>query len=108
MKRRLLGAAVGPLMGAAVGLLLLGEPAAAQQARCLRDALGELYCARDPLGVTVLDNLGVVRCAPGSCVDVDGVWVCATRPGGKARLNGEGPVCDGGCGNPVTTDCEHQ
>ena len=96
------------LIGAIVGLFLLAEPVAAQQARCLRDTLGELYCARDPQGVTVLDNLGVVRCAPGRCVDVEGVWACATEPGGKARLDPEGPVCDGGCGNPNATDCEHQ
>jgi hypothetical protein len=96
------------LIGAVMGFLLLAEPAAAQQARCLRDALGELYCARDPQGFAVLDNLGVVRCAPGSCVDVNGVWVCATQPGGTARLDPEGPVCSGGCGNPNTTDCEHQ
>lgn len=87
---------------------LLAAPGAADGGHCVRDALDQLYCAKDPLGVAVLDNLGAARCAPGRCVEVDGEWLCSTKSGGAARLDPEGPVCEVSCASPDATDCERK
>jgi hypothetical protein len=93
---------------ALLGLLLgasAGPVAARAQSHCVEDALGDVHCARDPLGVAVIDTLGVARCAAGRCVEKDDEWHCSTESGGEARLEPAGPVCAGSCAAPKSTDC---
>ena len=80
-------------------------------ARCLSDALEQWYCAREPKGAAVIDELGRVVCAPGACVKQDDTpdrkgWVCSTTPGGRAAASPAGPVCDGQCRAPEATACQ--
>jgi hypothetical protein len=88
--------------------LLACCPAAAEspQERCRQDALENWYCAADPKGVAVLDNLGVVACSPGRCVEVEDKWQCSVVSGGGAELTLDGPVCEGGCRTPRAVDCD--
>src|SRR5574341_1831049 len=81
-----------------------GEPP--HQRRCETDALAQWYCAADEQGVAVRDNLGVVVCAPGSCIEVGDEWLCSAVSGGRAVLTPEGPVCEGSCRAPRAVDCE--
>jgi hypothetical protein len=75
--------------------------------RCRTDALEKWYCATDPAGTAVVDELGRVVCAPGACAKVDPQgWICSTVPGGRAATTPKGPVCDGECRAPETTQCE--
>lgn len=78
-------------------------------ARCRTDALEQWYCAADPEGSAVVDELGRVVCARGACVKQetqDGKeWLCSTTPGGRAAAAPEGPSCDGGCRPPEATAC---
>jgi hypothetical protein len=74
--------------------------------RCLKNALEHWFCAADPRGVAVIDNLGSVVCAAGRCVEADDEWHCASDSGGRAELTPEGPVCEGGCVSPRSADCE--
>jgi hypothetical protein len=90
---------------AAAPAALAAEPL---EARCVKDALDDVHCARDPKGVAVIDSLGVARCAAGHCVQVDDEWHCSTQSGGSARLEPAGPVCDGSCAEPKSTDCLHE
>lgn len=102
---------LAPLLVLAVlllALLLLAPLAARSQDRCVRDALDDVHCSRDAKGVAVLDNLGVARCAVGHCVMVEDTWYCSTQSGGDARLEPAGPVCDGSCAQPKSTDCLHE
>jgi hypothetical protein len=88
-------------------LLVSGAAVAeAPQRRCVMDALENWYCAADEKGVAVLDNLGVVQCAPGACVEVEDEWQCSTVSGGGAVLTPDGPICDGGCRAPRAVDCD--
>ena len=80
--------------------------AASPQGRCRQDALDNWFCAADPKGVAVLDNLGVVVCAPGRCVEVEDEWQCSTVSGGGAELTSDGPICEGGCRAPRAVDCD--
>jgi len=100
--RRMLAAAL------LTGWTLSASTLAAQsgEGRCLRDALGNWFCASDPKGVAVLDNLGEVVCAPGRCVELEDELACSTVSGGSARLGPEGAVCDGECRVPRAVDCE--
>ena len=94
---------------ACVGCVLCAAAGAQERARCLQDALEQWYCSTDPLGTAVVDSLGRVVCAPGSCVkqkDEGGGWLCSIDPGGSAALTPEGPVCDGECRAPETTACK--
>ena len=75
--------------------------------RCRTDALEKWYCATDPQGTAVVDELGRVVCAPGACAKVDEKgWVCSSVSGGRAAETPKGPVCDGECRAPEATDCE--
>jgi hypothetical protein len=79
--------------------------------RCQADALQEWYCAAEPQGSAVVDNLGRVLCAPGACVkgDVQGDekdWLCSSKAGGRATSLPEGPVCDGECRAPEAKQCK--
>jgi hypothetical protein len=74
--------------------------------RCLQDALERWFCASDPNGSAVVDNLGAVVCAPGRCVEIDDDWECASLSGGGAERTPEGAVCEGGCRAPRAVDCE--
>ena len=77
--------------------------------RCLTDALDKWYCATDPQGTAVVDELGRVVCAPGACAKVEEQgWVCSSVPGGRAAATPKGPVCDGDCRAPASTDCEKE
>jgi hypothetical protein len=89
--------------------LLASEPAPAEepQGRCAKDALEKWYCASDAKGVAVVDNLGVVVCSPGRCIEVEDEWECSVVSGGGAELTPDGPVCDGGCRSPRAVDCDH-
>jgi len=92
-----------------VGLALLSfHPAAAEppQRRCQTDALENWYCAKDPKGVAVIDNLGTVVCSPGRCVEADDEWQCSAVSGGAAGLTPEGAACEGGCRTPRAVYCE--
>lgn len=89
-------------------VLVLAPFPAQGQDRCVRDALGDVHCSRDTQGVAVLDNLGVARCAAGRCVRVEDAWHCSTESGGDARREPSGPVCDGSCAHPKSTDCLHE
>ena len=91
----------------ALALLACG-PAAAEppRGRCLQDALEHWYCAKDPKGVAVIDNLGAVVCAPGRCVEVDDELHCSSVSDGGAELTPDGPACEGGCRAPRAIDCE--
>ena len=91
-----------------VSLLLLSGPAAAEppRGRCLQDALEHWYCAKDPKGVAVIDNLGAVVCAPGRCVEAEDELHCSDVSDGRAELTPDGPVCEGGCRSPRAVDCE--
>jgi hypothetical protein len=81
--------------------------APAESERCRTDALDKWYCASDPHGTAVVDQLGRVVCAPGGCAKVDERgWLCSTVPGGKASLSPTGPTCDGECRAPEATACE--
>jgi len=92
-----------------VGFLLCGASTGpdADPRRCRTDALEKWYCAADPRGSAVVDDLGRIVCAPGACtkVEKDG-WMCSTLPGGKAIATPTGPVCDGECRAPETTECK--
>jgi hypothetical protein len=93
----------------ACAALLIAFAASAQEgsrARCRQDALEQWYCPSDGKGVAVVDNLGSVVCAAGSCVQVEDEWQCSAQSGGKAELTPDGPVCDGGCRSPRAADCE--
>jgi hypothetical protein len=86
-------------------------PLAAPRVRCQADALGEWYCAAEPQGTAIVDNLGRVLCAPGACVkgDVKGDekdWLCASKAGGRATSLPEGPRCDGECRAPEAKQCK--
>jgi hypothetical protein len=99
----------GPLCALGVGIALLAwQPAAAEppRGRCQQDALENWYCPSDAKGVAVRDNLGVVVCSPGRCVEVEDEWQCSPVSGGGAELTPEGPVCEGGCRAPRAVDCE--
>jgi hypothetical protein len=78
-------------------------------ARCQADALEQWYCAAEPKGSAVIDELGRVVCAPGACVrqrtEGKEEWQCSTTPGGSAAAAPEGPRCDGACRSPVATAC---
>jgi hypothetical protein len=81
--------------------------------RCRTDALDKWYCASDPGGSAVVDELGRVVCAPGSCAKTDGKegkegkgWICSSISGGRAATTPEGPVCDGECRAPEATECK--
>jgi hypothetical protein len=75
--------------------------------RCKTDALEKWYCATNPDGTAVVDDLGRVVCAPGACVKVEEQgWICSSLPGGRAAATPKGPVCDGECRTPEATDCE--
>ena len=90
-------------------MLIASVPAAADERgaeRCLKNALEHWFCASDPEGVAVIDNLGSVACAAGGCVEADDEWHCSMVAGGKAELTPEGPVCEGGCRSPRAADCE--
>jgi len=77
-----------------------------QPKRCRTDALDKWYCAADPLGTAVVDDLGRVVCAPGACTKADEKgWMCSSLPGGNAALTPSGPVCDGQCRAPEATEC---
>jgi hypothetical protein len=92
------------LVGAA--LLACGAAAAeSPQRRCQKDALENWYCATDEKGVAVVDNLGVVLCSPGACIEVEDAWQCSAVSGGRAAFTPNGPICDGGCRAPRSVDC---
>jgi hypothetical protein len=75
--------------------------------RCRTDALEKWYCATDPHGTAVVDELGRVVCAPGACAKVkEQGWICSSVSGGRAAATPEGPVCDGECRTPEATACE--
>jgi hypothetical protein len=93
----------------AAGLTLAAfgtDAAPPSQPRCRKDALESWYCAKDPRGVAVLDNLGKVVCSPGRCVEAEDEWWCSGLSGGGAALSPRGPVCEGGCSAPRAVDCE--
>ena len=81
---------------------------------CQVNALRQWYCAMDPRGTAVVDNLGRVVCAPGGCVKQDArkeherEWSCSSTSGGSARATPKGPVCDGSCRPPEATQCKKQ
>ena len=92
------------------GVICSAPSAVVARERCAADALEEWYCAAEPLGSAVVDNLGRVLCAPGACVkqDVQGderEWLCSTKVGGAARAMIEGPECDGECRAPDAKEC---
>ena len=94
-------------------ILALGLGAAAWAAddpppagRCLKDSLERWWCAADPKGFAVHDNLGSVVCAPGQCVEVADEWECSSVSGGKAERTPDGAVCEGECRQPRETFCE--
>ena len=90
-----------------VVLLACGSAAAEPpRGRCQSDALQQWYCAKDPKGVAVIDNLGAVVCAAGRCVEVEDELQCSAVSGGGAELTPDGPVCEGGCRAPRAIDCE--
>jgi hypothetical protein len=95
-----------PTCAAALALGLLGAAAAPPRARCLADALDQWFCPSEPRGVAVLDNLGSVVCAAGSCVEFEDEWHCSATAGGRAELTAEEPVCEGGCRSPRAADCK--
>jgi hypothetical protein len=95
--------ALALLLSLAAGAAAAQEPPPA--GRCLSDALERWFCASDPNGTAVVDNLGAVVCAPGRCVEVEDDWECASVSGGGAALTPEGAVCDGGCRAPRAVDC---
>jgi hypothetical protein len=79
--------------------------------RCQADALEHWYCAADPQGSAVVDQLGRVVCAPGACVKQETQdqeeWLCSSEPGGRATAVPAGPpVCDGECRPPEATACK--
>ena len=81
--------------------------AADESKRCRTDALEKWYCASDPQGTAVVDELGRVVCAPGACAKVEEQgWLCSSVSGGRAAATPKGPVCDGECRTPEATDCE--
>src|SRR5262249_24596434 len=81
--------------------------------RCQPDALEQWYCASDPAGSAVVDNLGRIVCAPGACVKQrqrdqsnKEEWQCSSVSGGRVDADpAGGPVCDGGCRAPEATAC---
>ena len=91
-----------------VALAGLAAPAAAQTAppRCLQDALERWFCAADPKGAAVIDNLGKVVCAPGRCARLEDEWLCSSVSGGEAAVTPDGPVCAGECRAPRAVDCD--
>ena len=94
------------LLGSALSASAVSVAAETPQARCVKDALETWYCALDEKGVAVLDNKGVVQCAPGACVEVDDEWHCSALSGGRAAATPQGLVCEGGCRSPRAVDCE--
>jgi hypothetical protein len=80
--------------------------ALAGPSRCATDAMDEWSCAVDPRGSAVVDGLGRIVCAPGSCVKHEEEWVCSAVSGGAASSTPEGPVCDGECRGPEAKDCK--
>jgi hypothetical protein len=76
------------------------------QRQCQKDALDQWFCAADPRGVALLDNLGKVVCSPGRCIEVGDEWQCSAVSGGGAQQTPDGPVCAGGCRAPRAVDCE--
>ena len=75
--------------------------------RCRTDALEKWYCAADPRGTAVVDELGRVVCAPGACAKVEEKgWICSSVSGGRAAATPKGPVCDGECRAPEATECQ--
>lgn len=94
---------------AAIAFLLFATPATARHPKCLRDSMGQSFCAKWPRGVAVKNTLGEVLCAPGDCVlmeDLNPVWQCSSVSGGWARMLISGPKCEGGCVTPRVTDCD--
>lgn len=93
---------------AALALMACGVAGAETppQRQCEKDALDQWYCAADPKGVAVLDNLGEVVCSPGRCIEVEDEWQCSAVSGGGAEWTPDGPVCEGGCRAPRAVDCE--
>ena len=91
--------------------LLMAVPyvgAQGTQPRCMRDAEGELYCAKWDRGVAVRNGEGDIVCAPGACVRADPVnpaWSCSSEEGGSATVTPTGPQCDGGCQPPDQDSC---
>ena len=93
------------LLAAAALLAVVAADAESPQRRCQKDALDAWYCAADEKGVAVVDNLGVVLCAPGECVEVDDEWHCSSVSGGQAAATTDGPICEGSCRAPRAVDC---
>jgi hypothetical protein len=92
--------------------ILWAAPAFAQEVapegHCVRDALERWYCASDPRGTAVLDNLGAAVCAPGGCLEADDEWSCSSVAGGSVRRTAEGVVCEGGCRAPRSVECTRE
>jgi hypothetical protein len=103
-------------------LLLLPLPALAEHPRCLKDAMGQTFCARTERGVAVKSGLGEIVCARGDCVQEEGgtewsrgdcvqeeggtEWYCSRTGAGWARLGPDGPECEEGCYTPTETECK--
>ena len=69
--------------------------------RCRTDALEKWYCAADPRGTAVVDELGRVVCAPGACAKVEEKgWMCSSLPGGRAAATPQGPCATASAGRP--------
>jgi hypothetical protein len=100
------------LAGSAICAVSNADPAAEHSAgaHCRADALKNWYCAADPRGSAVVDELGRVVCAPGACVKQDTRdqqgWLCSSTSGGRAAAAPVGPVCDGECRPPEATACK--
>ncbi|HKA13488.1 MAG TPA: hypothetical protein VKH41_00605 [Myxococcota bacterium] len=98
------------LLATITAFIAVGARAAGDH--CQADALEKWYCAIDPRGTAVVDNLGRVVCAPGACVKQDArepderEWWCASTPGGSATATPKRPVCEGGCRLPEATQCK--
>ena len=97
---RILWLALGSGLAAAAAA---GPPPAG---RCARDALERWFCASDPKGSAVVDNLGAVVCAPGRCVEVEDEWQCSSVSGGRAERTPDGAECQGECRAPRAVDCQ--
>lgn len=83
----------------------LAGPAAAEAPRCQRNTLDEVFCARNPEGDAIVDDLGSVRCGAGACVEWRDAWHCAAEANGAARRLPDGVDCEGGCVAPTNLEC---
>jgi len=88
--------------------LLLPLPALAEHPRCLKDAMGQTFCARTERGVAVKSGLGEIVCARGDCIQEENgtEWYCSRTGAGWARLGPDGPECQEGCYSPTETECK--